>query len=916
MNVRRSIPLRPEIMEERVLLSSGIADPAAAVQIEAKKAPKSFTFNGKLELIFTATDSGVAPGFRERKPFPPMGEKVSVTGGLADTGIDSPDGLPNLGGSTFELSNAKGSLLVTFSSSTTNAYDFTISGGTKHFVRADGTAGTALLARSSRMAFRLTFKTNPHAGQPSNPAPGGNLTTLASFAGLPSGAALDPQGNLYWTTESGGTNGLGAVYEIAKGSGTLVTVASFNGTNGALPSGVTIDAHGNLYATTQAGGPAGLGDGMGTVWEIARGTDTITTLAAFNVPNGSGRAVEPRGGVTLDAQGDLYGTTETGGPDSVGTVWELARGSNTLSTVASFDGANGSLPSGGVILDAQGNLYGATATGGPYNSGTIWEIATGSNTITTLLGVGYEVSAVDSQGNFYVAASNELHEPSVEEFSRLANGTYGGSKVVFFKGIHSLERPSAVTVDAQGNLYGTIAAGGAYGDGILWEIVKGSNTITTLASFGGTNGSTPVSGVTLDGAGNLYGTTYTTGPNGLGTVWEFTPALSRVLAPRANCQQGLLRARVRREHAHARQWCPAAMEWLPQPRTNHGLQANRPRRPITTGMPLPREDFMRSPHVRWMLSFGIALLTLTGVAGRSHAGSLIFVSNFGGTIQEFTSSGTEVGTISPGLGQLHGLAFDASGNLYVASQSGVVEKFSPSGANLGTFASGLNIADGLAFDRSGNLYVVENGSNLVEKFSPTGADLGAFASTGLSGPTGLAFDAAGNLYVANYASGTIEKFSPTGADLGTFASGLNGPQGLAFDKAGNLYVTNGQFSVSGGSVEEFSSAGVSLGTFATTNLSGPVALAFDSAGNLYVANFSGDTIQEFSSTGSYLGGFATAAGPSGVAIQVGGASVPEPSSLVLGLMGLGLLGGYAASRQRRARGAPRAAIGEMTPSKR
>jgi uncharacterized repeat protein (TIGR03803 family) len=111
-----------------------------------------------------------------------------------------------------------------------------------------------------------------------------------------------------------------------KGSGAFVTVASFGGTNGAYPyGGVTMDAQGNLYGTTSGGGPGGQNGGLGTVWEIAKGTGTITTLASFNVAAG----FAPKAGVALDAQGDLYGTAYRGGLDLVGTVWELAKGSNT-----------------------------------------------------------------------------------------------------------------------------------------------------------------------------------------------------------------------------------------------------------------------------------------------------------------------------------------------------------------------------------------------------------------------------------------------------------------------------------------------------------------------------------------------------------------------------------------------------------
>ena len=531
MRVHRSIPLRLEIMEEKLLLSSGIGKPAAAAAIVAIKTAKLFSFNGKLPLKLTATFdqaigattyTEVTPGFREKKLFTPMGEKVKVSGSLAYPGSTSSNGLPNLSGSTFELTNASGSLAVTLSSSRTNVYAFTVSGGTKRLVRADGTTGTALFGAVKKTGFALTFKTTGHGTQSPYPPITGTAVTLASFDGSSSGTTggnpssgvtLDSQGNLYGTTSNGGGNGDGTVYEIAKGSHTLTTIASFDGTNGSYPdAGVTIDAQGNLYGTTQLGGPGDMSTGLGTVWEIAKGTGTITTLASFDVATG----YEPRDGVAMDAQGDLYGTAYYGGLDSLGTVWELAKGSSTISTIASFNGTNGEYPYYGVTLDAQGNLYGA--------AGSLWEIVEGSNTITTLDARWSGPVTMDSQGNFYEAAfSGGTHEPYVQEFSRLANGTYAGTKAFAFSGISASASPSAVTIDAQGNLYGTIPYGGAYGDGMLWEIVKGSSSITTLASFDGTGGSgySPKSGVALDADGNLYGTTFSGGADGFGTAWEF-----------------------------------------------------------------------------------------------------------------------------------------------------------------------------------------------------------------------------------------------------------------------------------------------------------------------------------------------------------------------------------------------------------
>jgi uncharacterized repeat protein (TIGR03803 family) len=515
MKLRRSVAPNLEIFEEKVLLSSGIGKPAAAAAIIASKTPKPFSFNGKLPLRLTATDSGVAPGFRENKPFPPMGEKVKVSGTLAYPEATSSDGLPDLSGSTFELSNASGKLLVTLSSSTTYVYNFTISGGTKRLVRADGTTGTALFGVAPKTGFALTFKTTGHGSQSSNPPISGTLVALASFGGSSSGTnrgypdagvTLDSQGNLYGTTASGGAYGYGTVYEIAKGSGTLVTIASFDGTNGAYPQcGVTTDPQGNLYGTTALGGPGGAINGEGTVWEIVKGTNTVTTLASFN----DASRYEPEAGVALDAQGNLYGTTYYGGADNMGAVWEVVKGSNTISTIASFNGANGDYPNYGVTVDAQGNLYGTPDT----TTGAIWEIVNGSDTITTL--PGKEPLATDSQGEIYEAGfSGVTHQAFVLEYSRLANGTYVYSKEFVFGGINGIEVPHGLILDAQGNLYGII------GD-TLWEIVKGSSTISTLASFDGTTGSNPMGGLTLDADGNLYGTTLDGGADGFGTVWEF-----------------------------------------------------------------------------------------------------------------------------------------------------------------------------------------------------------------------------------------------------------------------------------------------------------------------------------------------------------------------------------------------------------
>ena len=124
-----------------------------------------------------------------------------------------------------------------------------------------------------------------------------------------------------------------------------------------------MDSSGNLYGTTEIGGA----DNDGTVFEVAKGSSTITTLATFSGSTGT----EPAGGfLLLDSSGNLYGTTgvilngSTGETGNDGTVFELAKGSRTITTLASFNGTNGAGPESALVMDSSGNLYGTTAEGG------------------------------------------------------------------------------------------------------------------------------------------------------------------------------------------------------------------------------------------------------------------------------------------------------------------------------------------------------------------------------------------------------------------------------------------------------------------------------------------------------------------------------------------------------------------------
>src|SRR5271165_1371463 len=236
------------------------------------------------------------------------------------------------------------------------------------------------------------------------------LSTIASFNPYPSGetpksnVVFDSQGDLFGTTYNGGYYGAGTVYEIVHGTNTITTVANFDNVHGAHPTGdVVLDDNGNLFGTTSGGGA----NQVGTIFEIVKGTSAITTIASFNAVNGA----DPVSGVVLDGHGNLYGTTSQGGQGSsvgYGTIFEIRKGTNTIATLASFNRSNGANPSGRIAFDQFGNLFGTALSGGAANDGTVFELAKGANTVTTIVSFSGTNAAnpdgglvIDMQGNMY-----------------------------------------------------------------------------------------------------------------------------------------------------------------------------------------------------------------------------------------------------------------------------------------------------------------------------------------------------------------------------------------------------------------------------------------------------------------------------------------------------------------------------------
>ena len=353
------------------------------------------------------------------------------------------------------------------------------------------------------------------------------LTTLASFngsngSGPTSALVADANGNLFGTTYGGGASDSGTLFKIPAGSNTITTLISFDGTNGALPYGnLLADANGNLFGTTAAGGDYN----QGTVFEIAAGSSTVTTLALFDGTNGS----EPYGGLALDADGNLFGTTSGGAIYGGGTVFEIAAASNAITTLATFNDSNGYAPYAGLLIDAAGNLFGTTSSGGANEDGTVFEVLAGSHTLQTMVSFDDTTGTTPRAGLVADAAGNLYGTTSFGP----GFGPNGGLGTVFELSADTLalttmavfdhasgESPLAnLVLDAQGNLYGTTSPGSATG-GTAFEVDAATHTLSTLALLNAAGGSLSAL-VALDGS--LYGTTYQGGPDFAGTAFKLTP---------------------------------------------------------------------------------------------------------------------------------------------------------------------------------------------------------------------------------------------------------------------------------------------------------------------------------------------------------------------------------------------------------
>ena len=318
---------------------------------------------------------------------------------------------------------------------------------------------------------------------------------IYAFAGYPDCGNLptarliaDADGNLYGTTLDGGADRDGCIFEVSRntnGSWNETILHSFSGIDGNGPTAALVfDKLGNLYGTTVQGGVYG----SGVAFELRPSSNGEWVETVLHNFGGANDGFAPLSELIFDKDGNLYGTTYLGGEHRGGTVFELSPSpGGWVETIlhsfyASVIGPGGNLPVGGVVMDGEGNLYGATEAGGAYAGGAVYELSP-------------------------------------------KNGVYRQHLIHSFSGYDGAEPKSGLAMDPSGNLYGTTYSGGVSDLGTVFKLTKigWKWAESVLLSLNGNDGYLAVGPVAIDDDGNVYAAAIFGGLNANGSVLKLAP---------------------------------------------------------------------------------------------------------------------------------------------------------------------------------------------------------------------------------------------------------------------------------------------------------------------------------------------------------------------------------------------------------
>ena len=353
----------------------------------------------------------------------------------------------------------------------------------------------------------------------------------------PSGGLIkDKKGNFYGITAQGGPRGVGTLFELSA-NGQETVLHAFVGSDGSGPVGGLIrDKTGNLFGTTASGGAFS----SGTAFEFAS-NGIFTTLYSFCTQASCTDGSDPQAGLIFDPSGNLYGTTKTGGTNTNGTpggtVFKIGANGGTETVLYNFCSlascADGQFPLSKLIMDSQGNLYGTTVSGGANNQGTIFVVPASGGSETVLYSFCAQTGCTDGAGPYgslIMDKSGNLY--GTTEFGGGNSCGGNGCGVLFeipaggtYTVLHSFigsdgQMPESLFLK-KGNMFGQTQGGGFYTQGTIFKFASGN--LTTLYNFDGTDGQAPLGGLISDKKGNLYGMTNAGGNNNDGTIFVLKP---------------------------------------------------------------------------------------------------------------------------------------------------------------------------------------------------------------------------------------------------------------------------------------------------------------------------------------------------------------------------------------------------------
>jgi len=620
---------------------------------------------------------------------------------------------------------------------------------------------------------------------------------------------LEPDGNLYCVSSAGGEKNAGTIYQL-KPDGVVNVLGHLARLGATTPRGSLVaDGFGQFWGTTEHGGAAD----FGIIFKFDVATGTLTRVAEMADLPGYGES-GLRAGLARDGTGFLWGTRYAGGSGFLGSVFKVNISTGAVTSLLDFTGTSGanlgSYPTGELIHDGAGYLWGVAAAGGSANCGTVFKIQIATGVLTTVAefsdaplapnrGIGGRGPLMrDAEGNFWGATDaggsagfGTIFKVNIATGALTTVADFTGNGPGPQRGAHP---QGGLVMDAAGNVWGVTSAGGVNSAGVVFKVYPATALLTPVADFGGSfstlRGGGASGGLTADRQGRLWGTTEFSDPanvtkygedfRGAGTVFRVDP-VAETAATIVDWQQGV------------------------------------PGRVGISPFSLVVDD---GQGQLWGAVYA---------GGAYNAGGIYKLDRVTGkatTVRDFTGSGSIYHGVSPSSAQM---ADDGMGNLWgltdTYSVPGTIFKIRVSDGAYATVAQftgnagaarGGGAKGGLTRDAAGNFWGTTSqggtaGVGVIFKINiATGVFTNVVDFTGNQGlypgknPTGkLARDAAGNFWGATSGGpysqdnqGTIFKINPvtnefttvvqfTGAKVGV-ARGAS-PSGVTWDNAGYLW---------------------------------------------------------------------------------------------------------------------------------